>query len=180
MDSITIRTSIRPGLKRFLLIRGTLLALIGVALLIYSGVFISVETLTNWGAAIVLVSFLLMAWGLVPYKRITKMEENPNKLVITEDEHLHYHRHGKDILTFPLKAIKDVKFIGEKSLYGIALELEPDWKEKVPDPALSVVMQMFLYSMKKRHQFDRFFPYFSERGAEEVKELVHLDADNRR
>lgn len=172
MDTITLRTSIRPQLKRLLLFRGTILGLLGMGALLYGGIFVPVEALTSWGGALVLVSFILIGWGLIPYRRITKMEESPNRLVITEDEMMHYHRHGKDILKFPLKALKDVRFIDDGSLYGIALDLKPEWEEKVPNPAVSVVMQMFLWSLKKKHHFDRFFPYFSKRAAEELKEMV--------
>jgi len=167
-DSITIRTSIKPELKRFLLIRGSLLALIGVGLLLYSGVSIEVETLSHWGLAIFLTSILLIAWGLVPYRQITKMEENPNKIVITDDEMLHYHRHGKDVLTFPLSAIKEAHYIEDMGVYGITLTV----KEKVPNPAISVIMQKFLFALKRRHKFDRFFPFFSERGTKQLKELL--------
>lgn len=172
MDSITIRTSIKPKLKRFLLIRGSLLALIGVGLLLYSGIFITVDTLSNWGAAIWFISFLFIAWGLVPYRRITKIEENPNQIVVTEDEMIHYHRHGKDILSFPLAAIEEIHFVRDMGLYGIALTLKEETQSQVPNPAISVVGQMFLWTMRRRHKFDRFFPFFSERGTKQLQELL--------
>jgi hypothetical protein len=172
MDSITLRTTIKRGLKRFLIIRGSLLALIGITLLVYSGAFISPQTLTNWGIALWLVSFFFIAWGLIPYKRITKLESNPNTLTVTNDGNLHYLRHGHDLLTFPLKSITKIKYVEEKGLYGIAVDLDPEDEPHIPNPPLSVIMQMFLIPMKKRHKFDRFFPYFSERTARELNELI--------
>ncbi len=172
MDSITLRTSIKGDLKRFLILRGSLLALIGIALLVYSGAFISLQTLANWGIAIWFISFILIALGLIPYRRITRLEENPNTLTITDDGNLHYLRHGHDVLTFPLKSISKVSYVEEKGLYGIAVDLDPKEKPNIPNPPISVVMQMFLIPMKRRHKFDRFFPYFSKRSAYELNELI--------
>jgi len=176
MDSITIRTTVTPQLKKSLLIRGSILALIGAGLLLYSGVFVTVQTLTKWGSAIFLISFLLIAWGLVPYRRLIKIEENPNQIVVTEDQMLHYHRQGKDILSFPLAAIEKVHFIEDVGLYGIALTLKAETQDQVSDPAISVITQMFLTKMKRRHKFDRFFPFFSKRGAKELKDIIESQA----
>lgn len=171
-DQITIRTSIKSGLKRSLLIRGTVLAAIGMALLLYAGITISLPVLSQWGAAIWLISIFLIALGMIPYRRVVKIENNPNQIMITDDGLVHYHRHGRDVFTLPLDAIEEVRFLEDMGLYGIAVTLKESEREKIPYPAISVVMQMFQWSLKRNHSFDRFFPFFSERGARKLQELI--------
>lgn len=158
MDAITIRTSVKHGLKRFLMIRGAILALIGVALLLYSGVFVPVDTLANWGLPIFLTSIFFICWGMIPYKRVVKLETSPNAITVTDKGELHYIRHGKDIATYRISDIEKVEYVEQKGVYGIGIE----FRKEMPKKAISVIGQMF------RSKYDLFLPYFSERGYEEL------------
>jgi hypothetical protein len=118
MDTLTLRTSVRPELKRTLLIRGMILAVIGLALLMVGGIFLPPETLKQWGFPLFLVSILCIGGGLIPYKRVVKLESAPDSIVISDRGEIHYK--GK---TYRMDAVEKVEFYENRG-YGIKMTLK--------------------------------------------------------
>lgn len=172
-DSVTIYTSIKPQLKRFVLLRGTLIALAGVALIVYAGAFLGPSTLNNWGLAIFLSGAFFIALGLIPYKRVARIEEAPNKIIVTDRRQLHYYRHGKDVWTLPLEAIEQVVEIDEPGFYGIGLKLSSEYTGALPK--LSIIGEIYARGIRSRHRVDVIFPYFSRHSYRELEETVRLE-----
>lgn len=108
MDTITLHSTVKPDVKRRTLFRGTLLAGIGAFTLLFSGAFLPVSTLKIWGLPIFFVSIGLIAVGMVPYRRLCHCEENPDKIVIGQDEVLRYFQENKEVANLPFSAIDKI------------------------------------------------------------------------
>lgn len=176
-DTITLRTSIRPKLKQFLLFRGSLLAFSGVSLILYAGVFVGPKALSHWGLSLCFVAFLMMAWGLIPYRRASKMEEQPSELIISEDLSVRYRKQGKESTSFSLRDVDEAIFCEEKGLYGMGLKFKI--KERVPTVTPSLIFTLYSHSLKRKYAFDLFFPFFTERTVHEFQELMRPREDHR-
>lgn len=120
MDTISLYSTITPDLKQKTLFRGTLLAGIGASLLLFSGVYLPVSTLKTWGLLIFFMSIGLIAVGMVPYRRLCQQEENPNKIVIGQDEVLRYFQGNKEVANFPFSAIENINHVDR----GIKISLK--------------------------------------------------------
>lgn len=142
-QNLCLRSSIKPALKRSLLFRGTLLATLGIALLIYAGLTLSVATLEHWGLPIFGISLALITAGLLPYKRLTRLEMHPHELLLTSDHEIRFFQKRTLCITLSWENIEKIAYVDHPSRYGIALWL------KNPDSKV-------------------FFPFFSERSYHEM------------
>lgn len=124
-----------------MLFLGSILAILGAALLLYSGIALPVETLKKWGALLFLISLGLIAAGLIPYRRLQKLELNPDQLVILE-KGLIYKRAGVQEWQLPFDSIQSIDYVDNPWRYGILLHIENRW--------------------------DIFLPYFTKRSYEEL------------
>ncbi len=176
-DTITLRTSIRPQLKQFLLFRGSLLAISGVSLILYAGVFIGPKALSHFGLIICLIAFLMMAWGLIPYRRASRMEEQPSELIISEDLSVRYRKQGKEGPSFSLSDVEEAIFCEEKGLYGMGLKFKI--KERVPTITPSLIFTLYSNSLKKKYAIDLFFPFFTQRSVHRFQELMRPREDHK-
>ncbi|MCB1111965.1 MAG: hypothetical protein H7A37_10430 [Chlamydiales bacterium] len=164
METIIVRSCIKPNLKRVLLLRGTAIAGIGVILLALSGSFIPPEHLRIWGFPIILVGGAMIAIGMLPYRRICRKEDVPDELRVLGEEYIQYRLWGKPVLTVPTKSIASMKHIEGGYRYGIAMNLRHPIPEKIVihDPKFSD--EKFHAQSAKRTGYDLFFPYFSRQG----------------
>jgi hypothetical protein len=123
-DFLKLRTSIKPELMRKALFRGSLLGGTGVFLLVISGIFMPVPILSQWGIPIFLLAMLLIAFGMIPYRKLTRLEKSPNEIIISSDDLLTYCRKGKIIFQISLSSISSCSYIDDESVYGIKLILQ--------------------------------------------------------
>lgn len=124
-----------------MLFLGSILAILGALLLLYSGIALPVETLKKWGVLLFLISLGLIAAGLIPYRRLQRLELNPDQLVILE-KGLIYKRAGVQEWQLPFDSIQSIDYVDNPWRYGILLHVENSW--------------------------DIFLPYFTRRSYEEL------------
>lgn len=170
---LKLTSSISPELKNRVLFKGTFLALLGVILLIGGGIFLSPTTLGYWGLPLFGASFGLMAWGMIPYRRLCALERKPQLICLTDDDNLQYFSKGKHILTLPTSIIEVISFRTSLSGYGIELKFKKPTLEKITvyggPSALSP-----LKAGADLQTCDLFFPYFSERAFKRLNNELGL------
>lgn len=113
-------------------------------ILVLGSILIPKETLEKWGIYLFFLSALLMAVGLVPYRRLQKLESNPNKIIIN-DSYLLYIREEKT-LSIPIEQIQSLEWVERTSIYGINLRL--------------------------KNGQTKFLAFFSKRSFDELKEIL--------
>ncbi len=125
MDSRTFRSSIKPELLRSKLYYGTSLAFIGMLLWLYAGIFMPVEALKIWGLPLAIIGITLITIGLLPYRKLKRLVDQPNQVIITTSSltYLERQKVRKEILISDIKAIS---FFDEGSHYGIILKLDKE------------------------------------------------------
>lgn len=152
MDFI-LRSSISSEFLKKILIKGTLISGLGMSILVLAGAFLPIESLQRWGIWIFAFAMGCTAWGLIPYKRLQKLQTSPDEIRVTEDHILHYVKNQKEVYRLPLSDIQKVRWIDKPNIYGICLELKSTSKP-------------FL------------FPYFSKKSFLEFSELHCLSKES--
>ncbi|CCB87657.1 putative uncharacterized protein [Parachlamydia acanthamoebae UV-7] len=176
ISMIKIRTSIDPAFKRKKLLRGTLIAGCG-ALILFAGMFLPPLQLGKWGLWIFLVGTLLIALGLLPYRRLTLLETTPNELILEQDA-LYFNQRGHPALMIPLESVEKLTCGKERDQIGLFVSLKRPLPQKVQ-----------LLSNRLDNESCQwvgntsaiFFPHFSRRSCnyliEEFQEIHSLDED---
>ncbi len=163
---MTIRSSVLPDLMRKALLIGTLLGGVGVLALLCGGVFIPLEEMKVWGPLLFIFSIALITCGLLPYRHLKRLEENPYTLTIEGGAWLHFSAKGKSLFSIPISSIDHIIPIDQssKSLYGIGVILKDPLPKKlvIQDPGFDLLK--FRTQSLKLHQCDLFFQYFSRRS----------------
>jgi hypothetical protein len=175
-EIIKLRSTIRPELMWSALLRGTLFATVGALLLIYGGTTLPKNSLIGWGIPLVLVSLMLIAFGLIPYRRLSRLQVNPDEIHIKETSFCFISK-KKMCFTVPFASIEKIELLERRALYGIGVQLKhnPSEKISVHDPRFD--MQRYQACSQKRFDCDLFFPYFTSHAVEELKEVFEGEGD---
>lgn len=175
MDSVTLRSCILPALMRKTLLRGTFLGVLGGAVLI-AGAFISPESMSPWGAALYVFSLVLITVGLLPYKRLKRLEGRPDRLTIDTGQELHFFTQDKSVLSVPLCSIDHMAYLDQGNHYGIRIFLKDPLPKKlvVHDPGFSLVH--FRARSLSVHSCDLFLAYFSKRTFSVLQDYLNENA----
>lgn len=166
MDSKKYFTGIRQELKRRLLMRGSVWAVVGTLPLIYAGIFFGAHILNFWGLALFGFWLICLMVGMIPFRKLTRLENNPNSLVI-DLEKLTYIKDKKEILSVPLESIEGLDNVDRGDVYGIGVRL------KNPVPKKVVVYNDELSTIYGVEGYSLFFPYFTERTCAELNEIIN-------
>lgn len=111
-----IRSTVKMTFKRHVLFQGTFLAALGAILFLYLGVVGIDNALYRW--SVMGAAFFLIAWGLIPYRHLCALENEPLILKLLPGEVLALSR--KTVLwSLPIILIGDYEYVEEKSRYGI-------------------------------------------------------------
>lgn len=169
-QSFVIRSSISSSLLKKVLFRGFCIALVGILLLLFAGIFIPASHLKDWGGGIFLISLALITWGLLPYRRLSKLQLKPNEIVITGGDDCNYYVKGRKIISFSLQSVDVMDYVDHSLRYGIQVWL------KSRDGVL-VEMDDSREAKKMRRidsqgRIGLFFSYFSKRAYEELQEFL--------
>ncbi len=166
---LTLHSMVKPELKKSLLLRGSVLAAMGGALLLFSGAMIPPAGLEVWGWPIVILSFGLIAVGLMPYRRLCRLESRPSKLLLTDDNEIIYLFNDRKRVTIPYEAVKKMEYLQNDGLYGVGIwiDLSASKKVVVHDPTFNY--QSHQRVAKRRFGCDLFLPFFSERAFNQLK-----------
>lgn len=136
-NSTTLRTSVSPSLLKWRLYLGSFLAGAGAFLLLFSSIYLSTSALEKWGFLILILGLGLIAVGLIPYRKLQRLEIKPNELILSEHG-LAYYKGGSLQWKLPYASIHSMQFLESAWSYGIALDVEG--------------------------RFDLFLPYFTKRS----------------
>ncbi len=167
-DLIKLRSSINSSLKRYVLLRGTFLAFLGMALIAYCGAFLAPETLHIWGLPAFLIGLALITVGLLPYRRLTQLELKPHEIILDDTSSLKFFSKGRPLFSLPFADIAKMEYIDEKYRYGIGLWLKKPFPEKILIHDSHFDMKAFQTRSQKKAGCDIFLPYFTKRSFEAV------------
>ncbi|TXI39307.1 MAG: hypothetical protein E6Q59_05155 [Nitrosomonas sp.] len=159
-------SGIRQSLKTQVLKRGNVLAAFGILLWLLSGAFIPLHILAYWGTPIFLLGGLLIAFGMVPYRRLTYLESHPHRIIIERKGELHFLHRGKPLFSVSLVAIEKLSYRDDPALYGIALSLKPN--SNVAFHRSNVKASSYIAEVQRRHDCDLFLPYFGKNAFQEI------------
>lgn len=166
-DTIKIRSSIKPEIMKRTIIKGSAIAGIGASILLLTGIFMPLETLSTWGLPLLLFSGLLMTLGLLPYRKLCRLEKKPDELILSL-KNLLFVQKGKPAMTIPLQSIEKTSYFEKGKVYGICVWLKHPAPEKITVHNNAFDAGWFEQDSRSRFQCDLFFPYFSERGYKEI------------
>jgi hypothetical protein len=169
IPSIELYSGIRSTLKRRVLFRGIIFALIGVILWVVCGALVPERQLSIWGPVIFFAGGLCIALGLVPYRRLTDLENRPHRLGVSDDT-LHFSHKGKLLFSIPIEAITKTEYRNGDSLYGIAIWLMP--QAEIHAHRSTICSEHYMKEVRRKHECDLFLPDFGAHTYERLKELV--------
>lgn len=155
------RSSIHSPLLQKTLMRGSLLAGIG-AFLLLAGTFLSPASLKIWGPLIFFTGLGLIGWGLIPYRRLKRLETEPHEIHLSNNQLLFCWR-KKPVFTIQLDGIEKAVFISSGDVYGIGLSLVNASLRYVQVYDGKFDIARFQQQSIKKYGCDLFLPYFSER-----------------
>lgn len=164
MDQKTLQTKISKEFKRSLLFRGTFIAVNGAILILVSACYLPKELLQLLGIPLFLIGLFLIRLGLFPYKKLSKNELFPDKILM-DDERIYYYSKQKALFSFRRVEIEKATFLKKQNIYGIAITLK-DPKIFLLDPNFQ--LEKFKRFSQLKYKADLFFPFFSK------EDLGHL------
>lgn len=168
-DTIKVRSSIKSTLMRSIIMRGTFLAILGAAILLYAGVFLSLDALSILGLPLLLFSGGLLTLGLLPYRKLTSLEKKPDELVM-DHSNLSYFLRGKPTLTIPRTIVEKYSYIDRGNTYGIGVWLKHPAPEKIIVRNSQFDAGWFEQASRTKYGCDLFFPYFTERAMQALSQ----------
>lgn len=118
------RTTVLPSFLKRRLFLGTALAFCGAVILLYSGLFLSKEALNSFGIILFMVSMGLIALGLIPYRSLQRQENQPDHLLLDDQENLTYLKKGTKCWQVPLNRVKTVQYFNGMFSYGILMKID--------------------------------------------------------
>ncbi len=168
---LTLRSSIKPSLKKNTLIRGTILGALGVSLWLFAAIGLPENTLNFWGWPILFIGGILITIGLLPYRKLYRLENNPHEIVITDLEELYFYMQGSPFLKVALENIEEMAYLDDDKRYGIGLWIKNPKSKNMTILHPSLVADNYLKECQEQYFCDVFLPYFSKRSFQELEEL---------
>lgn len=168
----TIRSSVLARLMRQTLLRGSFLAGVGIFCLLLAGIFLPLSEMEMWGPLIFIFSLGLITWGLLPYKRLKRLEENPYEIAIEGEEWLHFSAGQKLLFSIPICSIDHIIFIDQKNEYGVGVFLKKPLSKKLRLENSNFDLVGFQERSFKKYQCDLFLSYFSLRSFTSLQEYL--------
>jgi hypothetical protein len=168
---LKLRSTVKPELLRHKLFQGTFIGGAGALVILIEGTTFPRELLKIWGLPIMILGFLLISIGLLPYRRLTRLETKPHELTI--DEHsVIFSRWGKPLLKIPLKSIEKSEYLERAHLYGLGIHLKQPVSKKIAILQPGFNISSFIAKSTTDFGCPFFFPYFSKHSCHELEELL--------
>lgn len=167
---LTLRSTIKPSLKKNQILRGSLLGGLGVIIWLYGALFLSLNTLATWGWLILILGGLFIAWGLVPYRKLMRLENRPHKIILTDLDELYFLSQNITLFKVELKNVEEMAYLDDNERYGIGLWIKNPMKNiQTLHPSLQ--LEEYLKDTRKRYLCDLFFPFFSKPSYQELEDF---------
>jgi hypothetical protein len=124
-----------------------------------------------WGLPLFFAGMGLIAWGLIPYRKLKKLEENPNRIIL-DGTSIGYAAGSKLLFTLPVEAIDRVAYLENGSSYGIGITLKFPLPVKLRGEDPRFDLSAFRATSLSKHNCDLFLPYFSHRAFETLQDYL--------
>lgn len=173
---LSVRSTIYPQIMRKTLFRGVFVGLLGILIIIYAGIAIPEKTLSVWGFPLFMLGIGLLTFGLIPYRRLTRLESKPDELIVTDSNDLEFYSKATILMHIPIESIERVEYLKKNQLYGVGVWLKRNQSSKkvVFHPNFDIAA---FQKRADRFGADLFFPYFSERSVKELQEVIFGNDD---
>lgn len=173
-DHIQIHSTVKAPLLRRALWQGSVASVMGLFMLVWGGAFLPLEKLAVWGLGIFTIGMALIIYGMVPYRRLSKLQGSPDRLIVDE-ENLTVISGGKTAFTIPLQSVKRCGHVDGEKDYGICLWFRNALPEKiwVHDP--NVCMKQVTRKARRQHGCDMYLQYFSRRSYIQLAEIFEVE-----
>lgn len=111
-----------------------------------------------WKLALFLISLILIAIGLRPYRLLQQLETKPHELIYDGQKYI-FAKRGKPLLEIAEKNISRMEYFEEERAYGIAIDLcgQVELLQKFDLPS-------FVTDSRARANCDLFLPYFTKKS----------------
>lgn len=162
-EGVKIYSSISPEYYRKKMLQGTAIALCGVLVIVYFGSFVRPENLQYIGLPILFLGGFLIALGLIPLRRLSKLDRNPDEVAMTS-KYFHYLQGGSPILTIPIREIELIRYEESSARYGITISLKQKSGGGAVVHAKRFNLQRFIKRSRRKTGADLFFPFFARRS----------------
>jgi hypothetical protein len=114
----------------------------------------------------------MITLGLLPYKRLKRLEEKPNTITIEGEEWLHFSAKGKSLFSIPIPSIDHISYTNKTNHYGIAVFLKDPLPKKLRVQDTHFDLAAFYKQSHNQYQCDLFLPYFSQRSFNALQEYL--------
>ncbi len=131
-QQLILRSVIRSSILEQHLLQGSCIAFVGVAVLFFT-YYDLLPIIDGWASIFMWIGFGLIAIGLIPYKKLTRLEVNPY-LVYVDSQELSLIFRQKCLMKLPLHLIRDVSHFETNKLFGMAISFENKDIYSVPVP----------------------------------------------
>jgi len=169
-STFKIRSSIKPKLLRVTLKKGALIGGAGALTLLLAGTLLPLEQLKIWGLPALVVGFVLISVGLLPYRKLTRLELKPHELHY-DGEFFLFLQQGKPLFKIPEESVEKMCYVEKEQMYGIAIWLKRPIEEKVRVLQPHFQFEAFVSDSAQRFEgCDLFLPYFTERSWKELED----------
>lgn len=169
-ETLIIRSTISSHLVKRVLFKGSTIAFLGIILLLIAGILIPPSILHEWGWALFFISIGLITLGLLPYRRLSRLQLKPNELVLINRNDIAFYFKGNLLLTLSLQSVAKTSYIDHPTQYGIAIWLKPASKTSIAIHQLPEKIKKMQLQGQQIAQADLFFPYFNQRAYDELME----------
>ena len=155
-----LRSVVRSDLLKAELLRGSLVAAPGIGIIIAGGIWIPVESMSLFGVVCLFLGFALIGAGLIPYRRLARLQLQPHEIHIGETGFIFSVR-GKKTLSVPFLAIAGSEYVEKGRVYGVGICLKKSSQEKIIVHDSDFDMKRFQEDSRRRFSCDLFLPYFT-------------------
>jgi hypothetical protein len=162
LDEIKVYSAITPARQRNVLFKGSLIASLGLFLLVIGGIYLPLSLLQYIGFPVLALAFALIYLGLMPYRRLMKLEKNPDQLIATNKGYLQYCRGNERIITIPFSNIQQLIYVEKDNEYGAGI-----WLKDQKNVVLHNEGDLLLKKQKSSKEIfgcDLFLPFFTRRS----------------
>jgi len=159
-----VKTAVNSKIKKDALLNGTLLAGLGMLILIGGSVSFSKEQLSQYGFLIFVFGIALITLGMMPYRKLVRIENCPDEIHVNDDHTWVYYVKGKKLAEIPQETMESVNFIARDPSYGICIHFKKNSSSKVKVSDSDTQLQINKFGC------DLFMPYFTERSVHQLNE----------
>ena len=173
MDQLVLRSSVKLWLKQKVVFKGTLLASLGALLLLYVGAFMPPNILGVWGWMILLFGLWLISFGLLPYRKLCRLETQYHEIILTDHREMLVALKKNPTCSIPLSSIAHVAYLEYPQGYGIGVWLKKPTEDKVVIYDPKFLPEQSVKPVRQMAECDLFIPYFSARAFDSLQEYLN-------